>query len=585
MSDSVVMHELSRSLTERERKDLLNKIRKSINLDDLKEKSLYHKDMSQQERDLLISQDISRSSIFARLILWIQSIAVGKEKEEVFLNQKLKRLRSEINRRTPGITGFELRNLYPKFAEAFFGLYSKVFNLIPLFRDFWEKTEIFEKALYSLITRKIPDSKTNLTELLDQETMEAIYSKSGQKDSIRKELIRRIDSYIDSLDPSFFQEIEKIILPLYYVKEVILFPYFTFFKLFHFVPKPGDKKPLFKTASAIVALDFMEQMFYAVYTAMKIPEPIAIDPEFTNSLIHKDEEKPENENAGVVNLTDDIPALIEEIRNFFKTIPLVELIRYFRKDPYYQLIFYIPKIDLNEFYRSTLRIRVLPQLDEIFEDVRRNVVEKKIADLFTGEKLRPFLYYREYTSSDLKKLGLPTFTFVKTLNLIYNFIAWYYHDYIQEIVQILSMGLLKHNRIPLGRLLANAATLEDIEDKIRQFDLSLSSDEEDGKLFQRLRVSMAGDPSHQRLYRNLITQKDKTAQGFIDRGLESFYGLKKIFEEILTSPTEMIKQRLTGFYYVRGKSESLNDLLSSRNAAIDKFANLLRSISRIEKGS
>ncbi|TFG65204.1 MAG: hypothetical protein E4H36_00650 [Spirochaetales bacterium] len=588
MAETGVLRDLSKSLTERERKDLLDKIKKSISLDEIREKSVYHKDLNQQERELLIEQEIARSSIFTRFMLWLRSIIVGKHKEDVFISMRLNKLQSEINRKNPGLTGFELRNLYPKFAEAFFRLYSLSFALIPLFRNLWERPEVFEKALFALLNERIPESKKTLTDFIDQQAMEDIYSETGRKDAIRSAVIRRIDTYVDALSAELFLEIEKNVLPFYYVKDVVLFPYFAFFRLFHFTPKPGDKTPQFKSASAVVALEFMEQMFYAVYTAIKLPDPVVFDPGFSKNMMESIEDKKENdesESAQANPISGNLPELCREIRNFSKTVPLVELIRYFRQDPYFQLIFYIPKLDLREFYRSMIRISLLPVIDEIFDDVRRNVVEKKIGELFTGQKLIPFQNYRDYLSTDFKQLGLPTFTYVRTLNVIYNFIRWYYHTYLQEIVQILSMGMLKHNRLPLNRLLASAAALEDVEEKIWVFDISLSNDEEDGKLFQRLRVSLASEPAHQRIFRGLVNQKDKTAQGLVDRGLEGFFELKKIFDEILSSPTEVVKQRLSGFYYIKGKSEALGELLRSRSDAIEKFGNLLRNISRIEKGT
>ena len=87
----------------------------------------------------------------------------------------------------------------------------------------------------------------------------------------------------------------------------------------------------------------------------------------------------------------------------------------------------------------------------------------------------------------------------------------------QEIVRILERNVLDQNRITRDLLLSHAANLEDLEDKIKQFDYSLSPDSEDGKLFQRLRFSLAGDPSHQRMYRTLVVQKDREVKTLLDR--------------------------------------------------------------------
>jgi hypothetical protein len=187
-------------------------------------------------------------------------------------------------------------------------------------------------------------------------------------------------------------------------------------------------------------------------------------------------------------------------------------------------------------------------------------------------------------SLDYNKLGIPTFAYTKSINLLYNFIRIVYRRQIQELVQILSQGILRQNRITLNRLLVHVATLEDLETKIRALDESLSPDEEDGKLFNRIRYTLASDATHQRLYRSLINQKDNEVKSLIERGKEALLGLKKMFDEFLSSPMESFRQKLQAYHYIDGRSQTLLEVLRDRTEKIDKFQNLLYEISRIERG-
>ena len=148
----------------------------------------------------------------------------------------------------------------------------------------------------------------------------------------------------------------------------------------------------------------------------------------------------------------------------------------------------------------------------------------------------------------------------------------------------MGQGVLRQNRITLNRLLVHVATLEDLETKIRMLDESLSPDEEDGKLFTRIRYTLASDATHQRLYRSLINQKDNEVKSLIERSKEALLGLKKMFDEFITSPMESFKQKLQSYHYIDGRSQKLIDVLQDRADKIEKFQNLLYEISRIEKG-
>ena len=134
-------------------------------------------------------------------------------------------------------------------------------------------------------------------------------------------------------------------------------------------------------------------------------------------------------------------------------------------------------------------------------------------------------------------------------------------------------------------MLLHAASIEDLEDKIEVFDKSLSSEEEDGKLFQRIRFSLTTDTTHQRLFHNLVSQKDKEVESIVEKGKDSFVGIKKVFDELLDTTLETFKTRLDSHYVVGGRTISLRDLLTSQSEHIGKFTKLLNQLMRIERGT
>lgn len=632
METGETFDKLTGSLTEKERKSLLRKIKTSLNFSEDLNDNVFHKETDKEERELLIQRDMEKISIIGRFFLWLLSLIRGREKKEVFLDRKLSELKNEIQRRVGGIKGLDTRSLDPMLAEWVFDVYVEANNLIPVIKTLWKKNGEIEKLFMEGIEYSIEDPKRKVTDLLSLEEMKELYSEKNSKEFLKKQVIKKMDSYLASIPNETFEHIEKSILPFYHSKDLVLFPYMDFFDLFHFKPTSTKVTPNFKSASAMLALDQLEKLYYALYAAAKVDSDQKVNERIMSIILEKekdlknkkweefeeeDDKKDEEEKEGVeegtdssdetengpdeelntededeVNLDGTVEAIIndrfqrtiEKAKEMLKKIPLPLLIRYFRKDPYFQLIVYIPKLRLKDFYGSMLKIRFLQEIDKAFLAVREMVVKERINNMFKGKTQHNLHYYRKYTSMDFEKLGLPSFNHTESLGLLNNYIIHNYRGEIQELVQILSRGVLKQNRIAVNRLLVHAAAVEDLADKIKEFDNSLSPDEEDGKLFQRLRHSLSSDVTHQRLYRTLVAQKDKEVNSIKSKASESFEGLKKIFDEIRNSPMQSMKQQLNSHYYIEGRTIQLRKLLDKASEDIDKFIQIFMQIQKIEKG-
>jgi hypothetical protein len=587
MSDHSIMPDLARTLSEQERRKLLRKLEGSINIQTGEEESIYKKQVEKDEREILVENDIKRAGLFTRFRLWLRSIFSGRDTKETFIGIRLSQLKSAIKQNAHGIAGFDTRSLQPECGEIVFEVYTTVFPLIKLYGNLWSSSKRFENSIINLMEKKSTGTKRTVHDFMSFEEMEKIYTRTSLKAELRDRFVEKLEAYVKNIPENLFTQVEITILPIYYLKDIVLFPYTEFFKLFHYVYSKKEEKPVFKTASAVVALDYLERLYYAVYLVSKIDTEIKLDPEFAEDLCGRMEDDDQDycEDLKGRSIEKVLSDVILAAGKLGKKIPFVELIRYFREDPYYQLIFYIPKLHLSEFYLSKLKLELLPRLDELFPRVRKAVIDKRTQELFPDKRLEPLLYYRNYSSLDYQKLGLPTFSHSKSINLLYNFIITYYRKQMQQIIQILGQSLLKQNRITLNRLMLNSAAIEDLEEKIKAFDNSLSPEEEDGKLFQRIRHSIGSDSSHQRLYRSLLQQKDNEVKGLLEKGKESFLGIKKIFDEFIESPVEAVKQKLNTHYFIDGDSKSLHSVLKERSEKIDKFRNLLYETNKIERNA
>ena len=361
MSD--VFHELSHSLGDEERKALLKRISESLNFRSDVDENIYHKDPGREERKRLIAQDISRLGWFQRLLLWLRQSFSGKTRAVVFTEQKLRSLRRSIGRKVPGQVGFDTQVLYPRFAEGIFELFKTILPLREPFRILWTQRELFEAILTKMIESQLEVTKNRVEDLISTEEMVAIYSEKLTRGAIRAEVVLRLEEYTRGLDGGIFDTLQESILPIYYLKELVMFPYHSLFQLFHYVqPKdPEISEPFFKNASANLAIEQIERFYYAVYVLTKIDEKSEIDGRLIGDLFRSEE----GEDVGESLVQSTVQA-IKQGRRFYHDVPLSDIIRYFKKDPYYQLIFYMPNMDLKEFYLSVLKIRLITNVDEVF---------------------------------------------------------------------------------------------------------------------------------------------------------------------------------------------------------------------------
>ena len=600
-------------MPEKEREELLNRLKKSIYVPEEVEEKKYHKEIDRSEREEHLTSDLNKVSWISRLILWIKSKLSGKSVREMYLNTRIKQLKKGIASKYPGLTGFETRDLSPKVALTVFSLYVLTVPLREVYRRMWMQTEDFEGMLMTLLEGRIPKVKKTLEELIPRETLEKIFAESGTKEAMRDFLSKKLENYFDSIPDGVFKDLERDLLPITCTKDLILYQYKSFFQLFHFTPLDEDlgKKTFFKSASAMLCLQHLERLHYALSQAIllrdatEIPNDILeyltalkesineeVEEKITEGLTNENGEETDEdgaeENAQTGEIDDVIASSLKKLAlkaiAVFRALPLDLLVKYFMKDPYHELMKGVPELRLKELYISVFRLKVIAELEKVFPEIRQQVVEKEIQEVFEGKTMIHFRNYREYESIDYKKLELPFFRFTRSLHLLFNYVRHFYKEYIREGVQVLERGILGQNRITRDRLLQYATAVEDIENRSVSFDYSLSPDSEDGKLFQRLRFTLAQDKSHQRMYRTLVLQKDREVQSILTRGIEALGGLRGVFDEIINSRSEAITSQLNNNYFIKGRPVSLEQILAERRDHQKRFVDLLAQVVKLEKG-
>ncbi len=579
------MEKLARSLTEKERRQFLKQIHASLRDEEAEQHKLDRVDTSQEEIKVRLRQEIRRMSPFRYIILYIKKIFSGKTIEQVVLDYKLNRLRHIVRQKESGLVSFETRTLKPLLAEKVFDLFVHTIPLKHFFEKLWkEEREIgnFHQLVFNIIEKQIGIEIETCYDLLPLDEMVKLYRSNGSKDAIIQETNARLDKYIESIDKSHFQRIEEILAPFYHLRDLVLFPFSRFFGMFHGTIRTDNPEyqPLFQKTSAVAMLGEIEELYYGLYNAAQTKVSRHFNAEIVREIFEtiypsQKTEEAEEESAAAEQETGldgnvdtdaekfigDIETVIDSADMFLKKVPLPQLIRAFKEDPYYRLVVYFPRIDAVSFYRSMKKLTIRGDIDEKIAEVRREALTEERSELFRSVKMRALHFYRSYSSIDYEKLGISPFRYYQALLVLFNFLSTFYRGNIQKVLQLLDGMTSEQDRITRERLLKHSSSCEDALYKISELDDSMSPDQDDGKKFQKLRFENTLDSVQQRIYQAIVIKKDREAAELVSQSREAIRGIRLLFQDFLQNREPQIQANMEKRYLLQGQALTLKEVL------------------------
>jgi len=609
---STRLHDLANALSTDERKKLYNRIVQSLGLHDERGQKIYHADLPKTRRDEIVAKDMATLGLWDRFRFWLMRLFSHRSNEEVFLRFKLNRLHDRICSRGNALVDFSENLVLPELPARIYQFYQSVYPVMPMIRRLWRRTELLQRMISFLLEQRIPNARSELHDFMPMREMQDLYMQTENKQSIRKEVSARLEHYLQSIQSGLFSELEDGILPLYYLKDVCLFPYSEFFSRFgvdvgYEVP---EKIPAFKPARVIDVERYLEQLYFALYSARRMPSTLAVHPELLSFyarfgernddtsaeeltlLEHEESFTDDSEHdaevaANVAERVTSIRSALKELRSAADVaharIPLAEVIKYFRRDPYYRFLVYMPKVNLREYYSSSLSISIFGEIESRLEDVLMGVVGRMITSIFATEP--PELdYYRQSAFSWVKKLGMSPVRYVKSLNIVYNYVRFHYHGELQEFVRSMSKIIPSRLRDIQSAMIFHAGALEELADAIHEFDESFGPNGDDGKSVARMRMSLEKDASLQRSFFILMAQKDRDARNLIDKGIEHIQGLGNAFSELLRSRSEDAGNQTALLMETRIAGQTAEQALSRYVERLLLLKKLLNQLIAMEEG-
>lgn len=591
MLEKTRLEELSIALPDKERKELLERISRRMEREEGEE--AVPVELREDEREKIIGYELRRAGWWTQFVVWLRTLFSGRRARDVYIDVRLRRLRAAIRARSPGLSGFDTRDLSPKFARKVYDLFLRVQPLLEPYRSLASDRAVRAAAYAYLVENRYEKAKRTVEDFVSGAEMEEIFADTGQTDDIRKRLATRLGEYVRLLPETFIQSLEERCRMHLAIGRLAAFPFASFFRYFnHVLAEPAEPRyPSFEHAPAMLVLDLLEKLFVPVALLRRAasdaewaPEPLAYWLLARSGSSPSDAGGASRVDGELAKVRTEIAELTAEAESFEAAIPLLDIIRYFRRDPWYQLVFNPPRLHLKSLYGAALKERIGAELEQRLDTIRERVINRKIQDLLKVPRPLELQYYRENPGFDHRALGLPTFSHVRSLTFVANYLLAQYKGPIVEAVTLLTNTVLANNRITQSRITQHTSTLEDLEARIVLFDRSLAPDEDDGKQLARFRFTIATDILVQKSYRAFVVQKDREARDLIEKAVDALGALKRVLDEIRTSAFENIRSLLKTLHSWRGRSQTLAQILNARSEGIAAFLKLLDQLMELEKG-
>ncbi len=569
--------ELVRALTDEERRVLLDRIAHSLSIHDRAEEKIVHGELRKERRREIIEADFASLSLWERLSLWFRRLFSSSSDENVFLSFRLHQMKRTVATVGNDLVDFDLRTAEPPLARAVADLYAKVEPVIPLFRMLWKGEETLRRVIEALLEARVPEAKGKLNEFVGTQELQDEFKKAESRGYLKQLVLDRISTYVEGIHPDVMKQLEEGILPAYYLKDLVLYDFDEFFSMFQ-VPLASlnrPKQPSFKRIAIARLFPALESLHLALYNAKRVAKTVDLFPEILEYFVRvrRGDEAPgdnlmengESKEAQVLRRT--LVALRGQVDETDERLRLVELIRYFRNDPYYRFMAYVPRLRLKDFYYANLKIAMLQTLDDRFHDLRTGVVGRMIQEVFP-KPLQDFAYYHPNVSSLIQNAGINAVKNYQTLKIIKNFIDQIYTPELMEFMRIIGRIIPARSREAVSDLTIFLAGLDDVRERLGVFDAAFSPDADEGKTLYRYRFASEGNTQQQAAFRALVGQLDRESRSIIERFQDQMRGIHQVFVAIKNTAHDYLNERYAAFETRSKGTKPFDDKLDHMISAV-----------------
>lgn len=583
-----ILDNLSKELSQQERKDLLKKIKESVTSRSIsKLESPSNIDTDEDRQIQLLRKEYQNASGIAKLIFLLLSVLTGRSVEKVILSRRLSAIKRSILRRGPFLTGATGRGVGARFAERVFEQFREILPVRDIYRTLWLVEGVFERFLLDVVEHNVSEGIVTLSNLHSLEEMVTIYGDSENIDALRQRVVDTLRKKIESLPKEEFAQLDNSLSIFHYPKDIVLFPYGSFFAEFEYDIEKTEMSgtPTFSKTNGFKIIGYLEKMGVALNAARHLNSNCTVERDTIASLIRIHETKKNSSRTSNLGtdltdtdeklVSDQLKKLYSRVIEFEKSLPVLDMIRYLRSDPFYLPADKTIELDSRELYYIVIKDYILREFDDLKPSILKGHQQRLMEGLFATNPMLKLSNYVQHSNQFYKDLGVAELEHVGTINLLYSYFHHYNSIYYQPLFSILEKGALSGNPLLVEEVGRYSTSFGSIERSLMELDRSLSPNSSDGALYAKLLDTAEENSPIVGVLSTLVAQKSRDAKLIVVSAKESIKGLIELFDKIVDAEASNVKMQLEAHYFIGGETIQLHRLILFRRDHLIKFRELL----------
>ncbi len=545
-------------LSDDERRKLLEKINASSTVT----KSTVGLREPEDTEAISLEEELEGIGFFKRLILMLKSLFKGISLEEALLDDRLSRLKREIETNYPGLIDFKRKIFLPLFRNyiADLKVVADFFRSMLVFA-FEKRRELF---LAYMVNSELTGVHRTIKERLSPEKIKDEMF-LDDKYEIKHEMEKRLKEIMESISPEEKKRVYRKIVFLYGLYRLSTMDFSEILNCFMSARGSGGC-PFKSISSRLILLGEILFNFQGIPSA-ELFQVLFI---FGNQdmLSEKDANLGKEMNKFITNSL----VMLEKIKNFTERIPLIQIIRYIKRDPQYipahreaiddwfynfknfwdrWLVASFRKFSLSEDRRS-----IVYTLTEYLEAPEINYLEN-----YRGEK----------------------FEFPITMGFLNTFVEYIFVKHMSRGLKILLVNGDFYKEANREIFTDSYNWLNNLDKTLEMFDSKLDKYGEIGKEIEKVESEIAPMRLKNKKIAIILSKADKEAEEIISKHIEHTTLMIKVLEGILYGEVGGEFDTISNFTEIGGR-ENQKIIKSWKNtlSLLDRAVILVKDSRNIE---
>ena len=515
-----------------------------------------------------------KESLVDKFIRFIRTVFLRESAAEVERILRLKQIKSTVLRIRPLILDPTTWKITPAFAKLVFNLYKYLYPLRSVASDLVVDPSGARKGIeYFVLEHRLPsEAKALLAEVSEETLYERLKNQKMSVDDVNRLVSTIIVNIQKHLTPETVRTITRSVYHLY--QFVMLVKFDLLMILRQFAPSMREDQytipPKFKSSRSKELIPYLKDLADLLYSF-----------DFSSKQDLVDDIYYVVQYKGVSNISkDDIEKLVNAMYDLVKDHKLLYIIWIVSEDPYY--VPELPRLEIRLIYNylNDLSYTIKSRIQKVFDRIKQEKVQEKIKTLLGFEKPPTrLLHYTHIFNEKLRAKKLPLLNHVDLLNIIIAFYEDKYMEYIEDLFnKLVIQAVFVDQRIK--REFSNAYfAFKDIYTRIREFDASLSDQEDRGERIAHLYNSLDQDADARRIITEYIEDIDSEAYELAKEVYKYVRNINSVLAKVLADYNNRTKRVISNIRDIDGKANTkFINLLKQAYSDFSVFEEILTSL-------